>query len=269
MSRGGPDDPPDASDPKYDYLSRITLAEYLTKELHCDPIVVDFYSNYTTDCMGGTAHSVSAHTAISFLSSEYAGTCFAYPGGTSEIAARLAQWLARPGHSIDTRKNAVALRVDIDGPGSKRVASVTYFKDDKFYRASAKAAIVATQASSAKHLIDHLCDEERKAAWGEFNTAPALVANVALRNMAPFVKLGLGYDNYLWGSRYWSNFEIADWTTDRRDNPNRASVLTFFNGITVPREDFPLERMKLLQTPFEEYEKALREDLANWRRCSH
>ena len=74
---GGPDDPPDNSSPEYDYLGQMTLADYLIKELRCDPIVVEFYSNYTTDCMGGTAHSVNAHTAISFLSSEHAGVCFA------------------------------------------------------------------------------------------------------------------------------------------------------------------------------------------------
>ena len=259
---GGPDDPPDKSSPKYDYLSKMTLADYLTKELHCDPIVVEFYSNYTTDCMGGTAHSVNAHTAISFLSSEYAGACFAYPGGTSEIAARLAQWLTKPNRSVNIRKDAVALRVDIKAAGPRQRASVTYFKDDKFYRATAKAAVVATQASSARRLIEHLCDAERKAAWDEFNTAPALVANVALRNMRPFVKLGLGYDNYLWGSQHWTNFEIADWTTENRENPIRASVLTFFGGITHPREEFPAERMKLLQTPFDDYENSLRHDLS-------
>jgi hypothetical protein len=156
----------------------------------------------------------------------------------------------------------VALRVDIEASGPKQRASVTYFKDDKFHRATAKAAIVATQASSARRLIEHLCDAERKAAWDEFNTAPAVVANVALRNMRPLVKLGLGYDNYLWGSQHWTNFEIADWTTENRENPTRASVLTFFGGITRPREEFPAERMKLLQTPFDDYEKSLRHDLS-------
>jgi spermidine dehydrogenase len=259
---GGPDDPPDNSSPRYDYLSQMTLADYLTKELQCDPIVVEFYSNYTSDCMGGGAHSVNAHTAISFLSSEHSGASFAYPGGTSEIAARLAQWLTEPNRSVKIRKDAVALRVDVETSRPKQRASVTYFKDNKFHRATAKAAIVATQASSAKRLIEHLCDAERKAAWDEFNTAPALVANVALRNMQPVVKLGLGYDNYLWGSQHWTNFEIADWTTENRENPARPSVLTFFGGIRRPREEFPAERMELLQTPFDDYEKSLRRDLS-------
>jgi spermidine dehydrogenase len=263
---GKPNDPPDISNPRYDYLSEMTLAEYLTNVLHCDPVVVDFYTSCTTDCLGGTAYSVNAHSSISFLSSEYAQEAFAYPGGTSEIAARLVRWLTKPGarmgadHAVEIRLNAVALRVDTDA--SKSGVSVTYFKDEKFHRATANAMIVATQASSGRQLIDHLVDADRRAAWQEFNTVPALVANVAVRNMAPFVELGLGYANHLWGSRHWTNFEIADWTTENRHKANRASVLTFYNGIAVPPEEFAAERMKLLHTPFADYENSLREDLS-------
>ena len=113
---GKPNDPPEISSPRYDYLSEMTLADYLTKVLHCDPIVVDFYTSLTTDCMGGTAHSVNAHSGICFLSSEYVQEGFAYPGGTSEIAARLVRWLAKSGKGAapEIRLNAVALRVDAD-----------------------------------------------------------------------------------------------------------------------------------------------------------
>lgn len=263
---GGPDDPPDRSSPAYDYLSEMTLAEYLTNVLHCDPAVVDFYTSYTIDCMGGTPHHVSAHSVISFLSTEYAGKVFAHPGGTSEIAKRLVRWLTKSdapngqAHAVDIRLDAVALRVDTEASLSK--PGVTYFKGEKFHRATAKAVIVATQASSTRHLVAHLLDAERKAAWDEINTVPALMANVAVRNMAPFVELGLGYCNHWWGGRHWANFEIADWTTENRNKPDRASVLTFYGAITVPPEEFAAERMKLLQTPFRDYEKSLRDDLS-------
>jgi len=265
---GRPNDPPDISSPRYDYLSEMTLAEYLINVLHCDPIVVDFYTDYTCDCMGGTPYSVNAHSVISFLSSEYAQDAFAYPGGTSEIAARLVRWLTKLDagkgreHVADIRLNAVALRIDTDVSLPKPDVGVTYFKDETFHRATAKAVIVATPPSSARHLIGHLVDTDRKVAWDAFNTVPALVANVAVRNMAPFVELGLGYANHLWGSRHWANFEIADWTSPNRHKPDRASVLTFYGGITAPPEEFPAERMKLLQTPFRDYEQSLRDDLS-------
>ncbi len=112
---GRPNDPPDRSSPQYDYLSEMTLAEYLLNVLHCDPSVVDFYTSYTIDCLGGTPHSVNAHSAISFLTSEYAEDCFAYPGGTAEVAARLVNWLTKSDTSdraVEIRLRAVALRVD-------------------------------------------------------------------------------------------------------------------------------------------------------------
>jgi spermidine dehydrogenase len=264
---GSPDEPPDLSSPKYDYLSEMSFASYLTNVLHCDPRVVDFYTLYTVDCMGGTPHYVNAHTVISFLSSDYTGKFFAYPGGTSRIATQLIDWLTQSDnngqarHSFSVQTGAMALRVDAD-PRSAQQASVIYFQDGKFRRATAKALVVATQVQSARHLIAHLIDGERKAAWDEFNSVPALIANVAVRDMTPFLELGLGYSQYWWGGKYFSNFLVADWTTENRLNPKRASVLTFYGHVHVPPEEFAAERMKMLTTPFSDYEKSLKEDLS-------
>lgn len=146
---------PDLSSPRYDCLSQMSFASYLTDVLHCDPIVAEFYTCYTVDCLGGTSHNVNAHTAISFLSSDYiAGKFFAYPGGTTEIATRLTHWLIkpdkgnRPTGSFKMQLQAVALRVDFDAQSSKSKARVTYFKDNKFRRATGKAMVVATPAHS-------------------------------------------------------------------------------------------------------------------------
>jgi len=258
---GAPDEPPDLSDPQYDYLSQMSFASYLTDVLHCDPRVVDFYTGYTIDCMGGTPHYVNAHTVISFLSSDYTGRFFAYPGGTSQIARQLVEWLTHPARAVRIELQAVALRVDANTRSARGKASVTYFKDGKFRRATGKALIVATQVQSARHLVEHLVTGERKAAWDEFNSVPAVVANVALRDMTPLHELGLAYSNYWWGSKHWSNFIVADWTTENRTRPDRASVLTFYDAVTVPPDEFAAERFKLLTTPFGDYEKSLREDL--------
>ena len=51
---GAPTDPPDASDPKYDALSRKSFHDYLTADLGCDDIVSDFYTRYTVDALAGT-----------------------------------------------------------------------------------------------------------------------------------------------------------------------------------------------------------------------
>ncbi len=255
---GAPDEPPDRSDPRYDYLSRMSFASYLTDVMHCDPRVVDFFTSYTVDCMGGTPHHVNAHSVISFISTDYSEDVFAYPGGTSEVTRGLLDWLTRPAHALNIRLQAVALRADADA----RQASVIYFQDGAFRRVRARSLIMAAQSQSARHLVGHLLDGERKAAWAEFNTAPALVANVAVRDLTPFVELDLSYASYYWGSKYWSNFIIADWTTENRKKAPRASVLTFYGALTAPPEEFAAERQKLLSTPFSDYEQSVKEDLA-------
>jgi spermidine dehydrogenase len=264
---GGPTDPPDSSSPRYDYLSQMSFADYLTNSLHCDPIESDFYTRYTVDCLGGTASQVNAHSAISFLSSDYAGDLFTFPGGTSEIARRLVGWLTnpagpgRPRRAVQIRSDAVALRADPGGPGQAS-PSVVYFKDNAFRRAAARTVIVATGSQSAKHLVEHLIDAGRRAQWGSITLAPALAASVAVKSAAPLIDLGLGYDQYWWGSRYWADFIIADWVTANRANRDRATVLTFYGGNTAPKENMAEERLKLLSTPFSAYESSLKDDLS-------
>ena len=232
-------DPPDFSSRRYDYLSEVTLEDYLTNTLHCDPIISDFYSLYTIDALGGSAHYVNAHSAISFMSGEFGNYLFAFPGGTSEVARRLTLWLGGIGRSgelgppAQIETNAVALRADADAGPSRRNASVIYFQDKTFKRTTAKTVIIASQNQSSRHLVEHLLDGERKAAWSQFNTVPVVIANVALRSAAPLLELNLGYSMAWWGSRYWANLGVADWVTPQRNNPDRPTVLTFFGGNRV------------------------------------
>jgi hypothetical protein len=91
---------------------------------------------------------------------------------------------------------------------------------------------------------------------------PLVTANVALTTAAPLIELGLGYSQAWWGSRHWVSFSIADWTADQRKNPDRPTVLTFYGGNRASPEGLPGERLKLLQTPFSDYERSLKEDLS-------
>ena len=262
---GGPTDPPEASNPKFDELSRITFADYLSKRLHCHPLVVDFFTRYTVDCLGGTCSQVNTYSAIDFLSSDYQGDLFSFPGGTSEIAVRLTKWLAdsaaRKEAPVRIESEAVAVRVDVAG-ATKPAASVIYYKGDRFRRVTARSVIVASGSQSARHLVDHLADGPRRAAWGSVKLVPALEASVAVKSAAPFVDLGLGFDQYWRGSKVWADFIIADWTTPHRVKRDRPTVLTFYGANTAPADQLPNERMKLLSTPFSAYEQSLREDLS-------
>ncbi len=274
VARGEINDPPDFSSKRYDHLSEVSLEHYLTNILHCDPIISDFHSLYTIDALGGAARHVNAHSALCFIAAEFSDYLFTFPGGTSELARRLTLWLGgigRPGElgppaRIET--NAVALRADADAGPSRRNASVIYFQDRMFKRATAKMVIIAGQSQSSRHLVEHLLDGERKTAWSQFNTVPVVIANVALRSAAPLLELNLGYSLAWWGSRYWANLGVADWVTPQRDNPDRPTVLTFFGGNRASPDELPEERMKMLQTPFSDYEKSLKEDMSRIMRGS-
>ncbi len=270
---GAPTDPADASSPQYDRLSRVSLHDYLVDELHCDPIVSDFYTRYTVDALAGTTRHVNAHSGISFLGAEY-GDLFAFPGGTAGLANLIAKSLIPgfiPGDAVTStavrpdvldrqsngtriRQGALVVRADQDG--------VIYFKDARFHRARAKAVVLAGGSHTTQHLVEHLIDQNRKAAWRAATTVPVVVANVAVRSAAPFVDAGLGYNQYWWGSKYWCDFVIADWATARRRQRNRPTVLTFFGENVAGPEELPAERFKLLNTPFGDYETSIRDDLS-------
>src|SRR5262249_8892274 len=154
----------------------------------------------------------------------------------------LVAWLTKS-RDFTMKLQAMALHVDGDRRSLRDNVRVIYFKDGAFRRATAKAFIVATPSHVARYLVDRLLANERKAALDEFNTVPAVVANVAMRDMTSVVELGLAHSNYWWGSKYWSNFDIADWTSESRFKPDRQSVLSFYDGVWSPPEEFAAERM--------------------------
>lgn len=269
---GAPTDPPDESDPKYDYLDNVTLHDYLIKNQGFHPAVSDFFTRFTIDALAGTTQQVSAYSGISFLGAEFE-SIFALPGGNSGITLRLLKWLIPDAvqntnvqiSSLDNPKNRVRVRqsaIALHANTSSNEASLVYFHDGKFHKIQSKALILATQAHSAQHIVKHLLDTPTREAWQATTLAPVVVANVTLKRAAPLVDLGVGYNQYWWGSKFWADFTIADWTTSHRQDRNRKTVLTFYGGNTAPAEEMPIERMKLMTRPFAEYEQSLREDLS-------
>ena len=256
----------------------MTFDAYLTQTKGFHPAVSDFYTRYAVDALDGTTAQASAYTSISFLGAEYFPS-FAYPGGNSGMLRHIVKWLipnAISGSSeaeilgnpfnlpaMDTANNSVRIRqgaLVLRGDATNSNASVIYFKDGKFYRATAEAVIFAGQSHTARTACEHLLSTSQANAFDQVTLSPVLTANVTLRSAAPIVDLG--YDGYYWGSRYWADFVVADWVGPNRSNPNRQTVLTFYGGNTASVEDQPNERIKLLTTPFSSYEDSLRADLS-------
>jgi len=274
---GAPTDPADNSDPKYDYLSPMTFDSYLTQTKGFHPAVSDFYTRHAVDALDGTTSQTSAYTSISFLGAEYFPE-FAYPGGNSGMLRHIVKWLIPgaingasdadllanpfnlaamddPNNNIRIRQGAMVVRGDTTNTN----ASVIYFSNGQFFRATAKAVIFAGQSHTARTACAQLLSSSQAAAFDQVTLSPVLTANVTIRSAAPVADLG--YDAYYWGSQYWADFVIADWVTSNRSNPNRQTVLTFYGGNTASVEDQPNERIKLLTTPFSSYEDSLRADM--------
>ena len=274
---GAPTDPADNSDPKYDYLSPMSFDNYLTQVKGFHPAVSDFYTRYAVDALDGTTAQASAYTSISFLGAEYFPE-FAYPGGNSGMLRHILKWLipsaisgstdaellANPFNlaAMDNANNNVRVRqgaMVLRGDTTSRNASVVYFQNGQFYRATAKAVIFAGQSHTARTACAQLLSTSQADAFDQVTLSPVVTANVTIRSAAPVVDLG--YDGYYWGSQYWADFVVADWVGANRSNPNRQTVLTFYGGNTASVEDQPNERVKLLTTPFSSYEDSLRADI--------
>src|SRR5260221_13718 len=204
---------------------------------------------------------------------------FAYPGGTPGMLRHVVKWLipssiagpsdaallANPFNltAMDSVNNNVRIRqgaLVLRGDTANNSASVVYFLNGQFFRATAKAVIFAGQSHTARTACAHLLSSSQAAAFDQLTLSPVVTANVTIRTAAPVVDLG--YDAYYWGSQYWADFVVADWVGSNRNNPNRETVLTFYGGNTASVDDQPNERIKLLTTPFSSYEDSLRADMS-------
>jgi spermidine dehydrogenase len=276
-TKGGPTDPADMSNPEFDYLSPMTFDHYETQVKGFHPAVSDFYTRYAVDALDGTTTQVSAYTSISFLGAEYFPE-FAYPGGNSGILRHIIKWLIPaaitgstdaellanpfnlaamddPSNNVRVRQGAMVLRGDTTSSN----ASVVYFLNGQFYRATAKAVIFAGQSHTARTACAQLLSASQANAFDQVTLSPVVTANVTIRAAASVVDLG--YDAYYWGGQYFADFVIADWVGPNRSNPNRQTVLTFYGGNTLSVAEQPNARISLLTTPFSSYEDSLRADL--------
>jgi hypothetical protein len=279
---GAPTDPADMSNPKYDYLSPWTFDYYLTQVRGYHPAVSDFYTRYAVDALTGTTTETTAYTSISFLGAEY-NPEFAYPGGNSGMLRHVIKWLIPgaingssdvelltnpynltamddPSNNVRIRQGAMVVRGDTTSSN----ASVVYFMNGNFYRATAKAVIFAGQSHTVRTACAQLFSSSQLNALDQVTLAPVVTANVTIQSAAPVVDLG--YDAYYWGGQYFADFVVADWMTvtgpnPNRGNPNRQTVLTFYGGNTHTFDQMPNDRVALLTTPFSSYYDSLRADL--------
>lgn len=126
---------------------------------------------------------------------------------------------------------------------------------------------MACGSSSAQHLVHGLPDEHRRA-FNQIIRAPVLLANVALRNWRFIYNMGI--HSFDWFGGLTRNAQIRRASTlgkyDKEITPDSPVVMSL--KITFPirgrpaREQVAMGRQKLLTTPFREFERRIREELA-------
>ena len=216
---------------------------------------------------------------------------FHFPDGNATIARLLVRSLipaAMPGvdckdvvtakadySQLDRRENAVRIRLssivvrarnegrdDLDSKG----VTVAYARGDKVFTVRAKNCVMA----SWNMMIPYICPEMpevQKTALHELVKTPLVYTSVALRNWKAFHKLGItgvrapgGYHGYLYLN---APVDIGEVTAER--SPAKPILLHMVRTPCHPGlsefEQNRAGRAELLATPFETFEREIREQL--------
>jgi spermidine dehydrogenase len=177
--------------------------------------------------------------------------------------------LDRPGAATRIRLGATVIDVRHTGSGDGERVRITYEVGGRLYRLEARAVVLASGGWVNRHVVRDL-PEEMRGAYAEFTHAPALVANVALRNWRFMAELGFTACRWLdspaagegfgFGCSIRRPMAVGDYRAPL--DPERPIVLTFYLGLAAGdlplREQCALGRAELFETSFYEYERRLR-----------
>jgi len=177
--------------------------------------------------------------------------------------------LDRGGQHTRIRLNATVVRVEHAGnPGSAPHVVVTYAKGKQLFRVKARAVVMAGGSWTSKHIVRDLPASHRDA-YAQFYRSPCLMANVAVRNWRFLYRMGMSGCRWFGGlGDYLSVRPMATLDgvspTIGPDSPTVLTIKVLFAQPGLPiGEQGAQGRAKLLGTSFAQYERALREQLAD------
>ena len=175
--------------------------------------------------------------------------------------------LDQAGQRVRLRLDSTVVRVEhIGEPGKSDFVSVTYSKNGSLSRVKAKTVVMAGGGWITKHVVRDL-DETRKNSYDQFNHAPYMTVNVAVRNWRFLYNLGISSAQWFDGfGRYVNVRKNALFGVDTDVvGPDLPTVLTFFVDFAKPglspRAQGQLGRAELISTPFVDYERQIREQM--------
>lgn len=180
------------------------------------------------------------------------------------------QALDRPGHPTRIRLGSTVVRVEHEGgdPYTSEFVSVTYIQGGKVYRLKARGVVMAGGGWVTKHVVRDLPAGLREA-YDQFHYGAYLRANVAVRNWKFLYDLGLSGGCWFEGfGKGTSVRTVATFGADSKTTgPDSPTVFTIDQAFVYP--GLPIEeqgakgRMELMSTSFRDYERRIRETLAD------
>jgi len=175
--------------------------------------------------------------------------------------------LDRADNPVRIRLSSIVVRArNLGEPAASRGVEVAYVRGDKVFSVQAKACVLA----SWNMMIPYLCPElpePQKAALHELVKTPLVYTSVALRNWTAFQTLGIsgvtapgGFHTSL---RLNPQVDIGDYASE--PDPSRPILLHMVRTPCLPGlpefDQNRAGRAELLQTPFETFERKIREQL--------
>jgi spermidine dehydrogenase len=177
--------------------------------------------------------------------------------------------LDRAGAPVRIRLRATVIAVAHDGPPERSSGvTVAYVRQGRVFRVRARAVIMAGGSWSTKRAVRDLPAAHREA-YAHFYRSPCMMANVAVRSWRFLYDMGIsgcrwfeGVGNYL---------EVRKLATlgpsPSTVGPDSPTVLTLKVLYSYPGEPIEVQgargRLEMMTTSFREYERRIREQLAD------
>ena len=174
--------------------------------------------------------------------------------------------LDQAGSAVRIRLNSTAVRVQHTGPGQSREVEIAYMRGGKLMTVPAKSCVLACYNMMIPYICPQL-PEKQKDSLSYLVKAPLVYTHVAIRNWTSFQKLGVrqimapaSYHNYVA-----LDFPVSLGGYKFPSRPDEPMVLFMLRTPCQPglsqRDQYRAGRYELMQTPFEKFERNIREQL--------
>jgi spermidine dehydrogenase len=193
------------------------------------------------------------------------------PGGSAtDVVLAKADYakLDEASSSTRIRLNSTVVKVKhVGDPASAKEVEVTYFTGKKLKTVSAANCILACWHVVIPYIAQEIPDAQKEA-LASAQKVPLLYTNVLLRNWTAFQKLGVnniyGPGMYFTGTTLDLPVSIGGYECSKK--PDEPIVIHMMKAACKPgrpaREQHKLGRIQLYMTPFETFERNIREQLA-------